>query len=93
MGPKNGLDRLVCEAHSDIQEMRTYLEEDLRLSQEMHTLLNSRVTELIATVDRINQTLMKVFFYGMCFIAVSWSIDHFGIDVISKLIGAVKADQ
>ncbi len=91
MGPKNGLDR--CQAHDDIQELRVAVEEDLGLSRDIHALLNIRVTELISTIDRINETLMKVFFYGVCFAGLAWAVDHFGVEGVAKLIDAVKAEQ
>lgn len=80
-----------CSASQDIREMREALEEDLLLSREIRNVLAERVNELISVVDRINQTLMRLFTYGLAAIALAWALDHFGIEKLSALLEAAKA--
>lgn len=83
---------LECTAPDELAKMRKHIEEDLRLSQEIHNLLTAHFTALISSLDRINQTLMKIFTYGLLIAVGAWALDHFGAEQITSIIQAVKAD-
>lgn len=82
-----------CSAPEDLEKLRKHIEEDLRLSKAIHALLTAHFGNLVASVDRINQTLMKIFTYGLLMVMAAWALDHFGVEDISKIITAVKADD
>jgi len=81
---------MSCEAHSLIEEISMHTKETLGIAEDIKVALSDKMDRLIDVIAGKNMLPVDSVKLIVSALLLFWFMDHFGIDIIERIIKSVK---